>query len=44
MEGSGHGLSEVLSHNLPGGTEGNYENLNQGSRSPVRDLKPEPPE
>jgi hypothetical protein len=27
LEGSGHGLIEVLFRNLPGGTEENHENL-----------------
>jgi hypothetical protein len=33
---------KVLSQQSPGGTEKNYENLSQDSRSPSRDLNPRP--
>jgi hypothetical protein len=42
LEDSGRGL--ILSYYLPGGTEKNYENLRQDSRSPGRDLNPWPSE
>jgi hypothetical protein len=35
---------KVLSLHLLGGTEETHENLNQNSRSPVRELKPGPPD
>jgi hypothetical protein len=34
---------EVLSWNLPRGTEENYKNLSQESQSPGRDTNPGPP-
>jgi hypothetical protein len=38
LEGSGHGLIEILFQNLPGGTEGNHENVSEESRCPYKDF------
>jgi hypothetical protein len=44
LEGSGHGLTKLLSRNFPGLTEVDYENPNQVSRCVSRDSKRAPPE
>jgi hypothetical protein len=44
-DGSGHGLIEVISQNLPGGTEKNpRKNFSQDSGCPDRYLNPIPSE
>jgi hypothetical protein len=35
LEGSGRGLFEILSRNLPKGAEGNHDDLDQDNRCPT---------
>jgi hypothetical protein len=42
LEGSDHGLIEVLSCHLPGGTEENHEKFSKYSQRPVRNLNRAP--
>jgi hypothetical protein len=44
VEGSGRGLIPGITPEFAGKTEEDHESLSRNSRSPVRDLKPGPPE